>query len=102
MVEQPYAFCHALYGIKGFMEFVECSFSDGYFSLCLVYSWASQVVLKNPPANAEDIRDTGSIPGFRRSSGGGHDNPLQYSSLENPMQRGAWQATVYRAAKSQT
>ena len=54
--------------------------------------WASQVVLvvKNPPANAEDIRDAGSIPGSGRSPGGGHGNPLQYSCLENPMDRGAW------------
>ena len=51
---------------------------------------ASQValVLKNPPANAEDIRDTSSIPGSERSLGGGHGNPLQYSCLENPMDRG--------------
>ena len=58
LVEQQYAFCHALYGIKGFMEFVECSFTDGYFSLCLVHSWASQVVLviKIPPANADRHR----------------------------------------------
>ena len=48
--------------------------------------WASQVVLvvKNPPANAGDIRDTGSVPGSGRSPGGGHGNPLQYSCLENP------------------
>ena len=47
---------------------------------------ASQVVLvvKNPPANAEDIRDAGSMPGLGRSPGGGHDNPLQYSCQENP------------------
>ena len=65
---------------------------------------ASQVVLvvKNPPASAGDIRDTGSIPGSGRSPGGGHGNPLQYSCLEDPMDRGAWQATVHRGAKSQT
>ena len=65
---------------------------------------ASQVVLvvKNPPANAGDIRDTGSIPGSGRSPGGGHGNPLQYSCLENPMNRGAWWATVHRVTKSQT
>ena len=45
--------------------------------------------IKNPPANARDIRDVGSIPGSRRSPGGGHDNPLQYSCLENSMDRGA-------------
>ena len=44
----------------------------------------------------------GSIPGLRRSPGGGHSNPLQYSCLENPMDRGAWWATVHRVVKSQT
>ena len=58
---------------------------------------ASQVVLvvKNPPANAGDIRDTGSIPGSGRFPGEGHDNPLQYSCLNNPMDRGALWATVH-------
>ena len=54
----------------------------------------SQMV-KNPPANAGDIRDLGSIPGSGRSPGGEHGNPLQYSCLENPMDRGALQATVH-------
>ena len=51
------------------------------------HSWASQVVLmvKNPPANAGNARDSGSIPGLGRSPGGGHGNPLQYSRLEDPM-----------------
>ena len=49
-----------------------------------------------------DVRDVGSIPGSGRSSGGGHGNPLQYSRLENPMDRGAWWATVLRVTKSQT
>ena len=67
-------------------------------------SWASHValVVKNPSANAGDKRDSGSIPGLGRSTGGGHGNPFQYSCLENPMDRGAWWATVHRAAKSQT
>ena len=55
--------------------------------------------VKNPPANTEDM---GSIPGFRRSPEKGHSNPFQYSCLENPMDRGAWQARVHRVAKSQT
>ena len=46
------------------------------------------LVVKNPPANAEDIRDVGLIPGLGRSPGRGNDNPLQYSCLENPMERG--------------
>ena len=58
------------------------------------------LVVKNPPASAGDIRDLDSIPGLGRSPGGGHSNPLQYSCLENPMNRGAWQATVHRTAKS--
>ena len=61
------------------------------------FTWSpSQVVLvvKNPPANAEDIRGVGLIPGLGRSAGGGHGNPLQYSYLENLMDRGAWWNTV--------
>ena len=58
-------------------------------------------VVKNPPANAGDIRDIGLIPGLGRFPGEGNGNPLQYSCLENPMDRGAWWATVYRAAKRQ-
>ena len=57
--------------------------------------------LKNPCANAGDRRYAGSIPGLGRSPGGGHGNPLQYSCLENPMDTGAWQATVHGVAKSQ-
>ena len=48
------------------------------------------LVVKNPPANTGDLRDAGSIPGLGRSPGGGHGSPLQYSCLENPMNRGAW------------
>ena len=51
-------------------------------------------MVKNPPINAGDTGDAGSIPGLGRSSGGGNGNPLQYSCLENPMDGGAWQATV--------
>jgi len=57
------------------------------------------LVIKNPPANAGDVRDAGSAPGSGRSPGGGHGNPLQYSCLQNPMDRGAWQATVFRVKK---
>ena len=64
----------------------------------------SQIVLaeKNPPANAGNVRDMGSIPGLGRCPGGGHGNPLQYSCLENPMEKGAWQDTVHRVTKSRT
>ena len=57
-------------------------------------------MVRNPPASAGDIRDVGSIPGLGRCPGG-HGNSLQYSCLENPMDRGAWQATVHGVAKSQ-
>ena len=59
-------------------------------------------VVKNPPAGAGDTRDVGSIPGSGRSSGGENGNPLQYSCLENPMDRGVWWITVHEVAKSQT
>ena len=57
-------------------------------------------MVKNPPANARDVRDRGSIPGSGRSPGGRHGNPiLQCSCLENPMDRGAWWATVHGGCK---
>ena len=59
-------------------------------------------MVKNLPANAEDTRDVGLIPGLGRSPGVGNGNPLQYSCLENPMDRGAWWATVHGAVKSGT
>ena len=59
-------------------------------------------MVKNLPANARDARDSGLIPGSGRSPGGGHGNPLQYSCLENPMDRGAWRATVHGVAKGWT
>ena len=63
---------------------------------------ASQValVVKNPPANAGDTGDSGLIPGLGRSSGGGNGNPLQYSCLENPMDREALWARVHRVEKN--
>ena len=60
------------------------------------------LVVKNPPANEGDIKVAGSIPESGRSPGGGHGNLLQYSCLENPMDRGAGQATVHGIAKHQT
>ena len=62
---------------------------------------ASQVapVVKNPPSNAGDVRDTGLVPGWERSPGGGHGSPLQYSCLQNPIDREAWWTTVHRVTK---
>ena len=70
----------------------------------MLQGWASKMalVVKNPPANAGDAKDVGLIPGLERSPGGGHGNPLQYSYLENPMHRGAWQAVVPRVTELDT
>ena len=59
-------------------------------------------MVKNPPGNAKDVRDTGLIPGSGRSPGGEHGNPFQYSCLENVMDRGAWWAIVHRVTESTT
>ena len=69
-----------------------------------IYVWASQVALveKNLSASVGDVRDLGLIPGLERSPGGGHGNSLQCSCLKNPMDRGAWWATVHRVAQSWT
>ena len=75
------AFCHELQDNKGF--------PDG-------------IVVKNLPANAENAGNLGLIPGSGRSVEVGHGNPLQYSCLNNPMDGGAWEATVHRVAKSWT
>ena len=60
------------------------------------------LVVKNPPANAGDIRDSGLIPGSERYPGEGNGNPLQYSHLESPTDRGAWWAAVHGVSKSWT
>ena len=69
-----------------------------------MYTGASKVALvtKNPPANAGDLKEEKSIPGSERSPGRGYGNPLQYSCLENPIGRRAWQATVPRVTKDTT
>ena len=65
--------------------------------------WATrEVVVKKLPVNAGDIGDTGSVSGLGRSPAGGHGNTLHYSYLENLMDRGPWQTTVYRVAQSRT
>ena len=59
-------------------------------------------MVKNLPANAGGAREPGSIPGSGRFPGGGHGNPLQYSCLENPLDRGAWQAIIHMVINSRT
>ena len=78
--------------------------SDSVIHIYVYVYTASQVVLvvKNPPARAGDVRDMGSIPGSGRSPEGGYGNPVGYSGLENPMERGVWRATVHRVTKSWT
>ena len=69
-------------------------------TFCCIYR--ASLCSKESACNAGDTGDTGSIPGLGRSPVGGHGNPLQYSCLENPMDRGVWWATVHRIAKNQT
>ena len=71
-------------------------------SLSKLWDFPVGTVVKNLPTNEGDLGDSSSIPGSRRSSGAGNGNPLQYSCLENLMDRGAWQATVHRVTQSQT
>ena len=59
-------------------------------------------MVKNLSTNAGDLRDVSVIPGLERYPGGGHGNPFQYSCLENPMDREAWQASVHMVTQSQT
>ena len=59
-------------------------------------------MVKNPSANARDVRDASLIPGLGSSPGGGHSNPLQDSCLENPMDGGDWWTTVHRVSKNRT
>ena len=77
----------------GYMCLFELRFS---LSTCPGFPLA----VKNLPAKAEGIRDVDSTPKLGRSPGGGHGNPLQYSCLENPMERGAWWTTVHSVAQS--
>ena len=87
---------HGLYSSRG------CKELDMTVTFTFTHKpWASQVVLvvKNPPTSARDIRDVGSVPRSGRSSGGGHGNRLQYSYLENSIDRWAWKASVHKVEK---
>ena len=91
---------------KGILSHAVAMVMQQKLCLCQMHetTWASQVplVVKNPPDNAGDARDIGLIPELGRSIGGGNGLPVQYSCLENPMDRGAWWATVHRVTKSWT
>ena len=87
------------------IDWFSCSLVDGKGLILLPGSKLKgtslvMLVVKNLPANTGDIRNLGSVPGSGRSPGGGHGNPLQYSCLENPKDRGACWATVHRVTKS--
>ena len=87
-------FCAVFWDTKQFL----------YLGRCIRLKRASQVALivRNLPANVGDLRDAGLIPGLGRCPGGMHGKPLQYSCLENPMDRGAWWASVHGVSKSWT
>ena len=95
----------ALYGVQNLMLPTESIVQICFFGVIALHKnrvLDESNLVKNLPANAGDARDTGSVPGSRRSLGGGHGNPLQYSCLENPMDRVAWWAKIHGAAKSRT
>ena len=75
---------------------------DIYTLLCIKRASHVALVVKSPPTNGGSVKEVSSIPGLGRSPGGGHGNPLQYSCLENPMDRGAWWTTVHTVAKTRT
>ena len=78
------------------------SFKESYEEYNVRWAFQVALVVKSPPANVGDLTDTDWIPGLGRFPGGGHGNPLQYSCLENSMDRRAWQVTVPSNTKSQT
>ena len=99
-------FVHALINLVYSAKFMKHSCNT-----CLVWTFTFihtytyfqvALVVKNLPASAGDLRDTGLSPGLGKAPGEGHGNPLQYSCLESPVDRGAWCATVHRVAKSWT
>ena len=75
-------------------------YDDLSINIFKIRTFQVALVVKKPPANAGDIRDLVLIPGWGRSPGGGHGNPLQYSCLRNQMNRGAWWTTVQMVTKS--
>ena len=93
---------HVCVSYHPWLKQIPGTFKNTYLPISCNRASQMALVVKNSHANAGDVRDMGSIPGLRRSPGEGNGNPLQYSCLENSMDRGVWQATVYGAAKSHT
>ena len=85
---------------------IDCNYNNTHNIIYNIYIhiYASQVtvVVKNPPANVGDLRDMSSVPGLGRSPGEGYGNPVQYSCLENPIDRRVWRATFHRVTQSLT
>ena len=81
------------------ISFLETHKHNFLVLVCVYVGFPGGSVVQNVPANAGNTRDTGSIPGLGRSPGGGNGNPLLYSCLENPMDKGAWRATVHGITK---
>ena len=92
------------YGLSQGTEYSSLYYTIGlfYLSILCITGFSDGAVVKNPPANVGDARNMVSVPGWKRSPGGGAGNPLQYSYLEDSMDRGAWRTIVYGAAKSKT
>ena len=86
----------------GYRDFPCTPHQHIYTASPIIGTSGAELVVKNLLDSAGDAGDVSSIPGSERSPGGGHGNPLQYSCLQSPVDRGAWQATVHRVAKSQT
>ena len=94
----------SLHGVPGGRTLVDlcrtfCFLDPFSFYYCTQRVSQVALAVKNPPANAGDTRDSGSIPASGSSPGGGHDSPLQYSCLGNPRDRGGWWATVHGVAE---
>ena len=88
--------------LPSLLQQVLCAFFKSLIIFPVRIQFLKANARENMPASADDIRDSGSIPRLGRSPGGGHGSPLQHSCLENPMDRGAWWATVHRVRKSWT
>ena len=97
-------FCDKIKDTKAVLAFsiIRPKLLDELNKIKVTLGFPGDTGVKNPPANAGDTRNAGSVPGLGRPSGEGNGNPLQYSCLGNPIDRGAWQATVHGVAKSWT